>query len=222
MAPKTPNIAGNFDTIAGRRPEPGVLGWIKNLALSESSSPPNVMGFFFRPYQPKHSISVNYNDMVALGMSHAYQVYQSTGNGSWTFEVYENALMIVKERAGDAASQGATTRNRAGTVEGDAAMVKAISQEIEGRRRFLEALTVPAEVAPGVIGSEPPAVILCIPGILSQRCRLMSLNETYTDCFIDGSIKELVTAVEFKEAPMGRMTMQDVLANGSVRNWGQG
>ena len=59
-----------------------------------------------------------------------------------------------------------------------------------------------------------------VPGIVSQRVRLRTVTFTYTDCDIHGNIKEARATVEFREAPMGRFTMQDVIDNGATRMWG--
>jgi hypothetical protein len=73
----------------------------------------------------------------------------------------------------------------------------------------------------GVLGTEPPACLLVIPGIVTQRVRLTNVDFTYTRSNIEGDLLEWKAAVTFREAPMGRITMEDVMANGSFRSWGQ-
>jgi hypothetical protein len=91
---------------------------------------------------------------------------------------------------------------------------------IEEDRRFLESLTLPYEEPDGTIGSSPPPAILCIPGIVSARVKLISLKIMFRDCDIDGNVKSFVANVTFEEAPMARITMRDQLAAGSFRTWG--
>ena len=91
---------------------------------------------------------------------------------------------------------------------------------MEKDRRFLESLLYPPEPVPGVSGSSPPTCTLVLPGVCSLRCRLQSLDIQFIDVDVEGYLKELQARVTFDEAPMARITMEDVRANGSFRDWG--
>lgn len=220
----------NMSSIAGRSPtrgRDGVKGYIQNLILEgdpdyrdPSGRQQDIFAFWFRPNPISETITPNYEDVAPMGMSHDYQTFVSTSSTVWTFEIYMNALMML-----GATSQEQNIANRnygdgQAYKEGKKTDLKKMSEEIEAGRRFLQALSVPAENIDGTIYQSPPPCLLVIPGIVSQRVRLRSLLFTYTNCDIDGNIKELRASVEFREAPLGRFTMQDVLDNGATRIWG--
>lgn len=194
----------DFNEIAGRQPK-GVRGYIRNLELTTNSD----FNFAFRPKNLKRKMSAEYADVAVLGMSHQYQAYMYTSSNEIPLTIYMNALMM-QMRGYDTGSNG----------DSDlffGKKINFISDYIETARRFLESLLVPAKSSMGIISSSPPVILLSIPGFVNMACRLRSFDETIVDEFIDGSIKEWNAEIIVKEVLYNRLTMQDVLANGSFR-----
>ena len=220
----------NLGSIAGRSPKggiDGVRGWIRNLvmygddyAASKDNQQPDTMEFWFRPNPITEVITVNYDDMAPMGMSHAYQVFKNTTATQWTFDIFWNALMMLGNTT---VEQNISERNYSdgqAFLEGKRSDLKQMGDVIEQQRRFLQALTVPPELADGTIYEAPAPCLLVVPGIVSQRVRLRSVTFVYTNNDINGNIKEARATCEFREAPLGRFTMQDVIDNGATRIWG--
>jgi hypothetical protein len=177
--------------------------------------------FWFRPEPIKKQISVNYDKLKAMGMSHGYHSYTGTDNIPVTFDLYVNRLMLLKEGASfSTREERSKAETRKGYSEGGSAQLWSISENIQQGQRYLEALTVPPDIGYGIIGGSPSPCILCIPGILMFRARLVSLETEYTESDIYGEPTELKAKCTFEEAPLQRYTAQDVLSKGSWRNWG--
>jgi hypothetical protein len=172
---------------------------------------PDTLYFWFRPATVRENLSVVYEKMRVMGMSHQYQSYSHTENMNITFEIYANALMILGEISKEAAR---------GSAEGSLNDLRLVSDMIEQDRRFLEALTLPYEIDGGAIGVETPPVILCIPGIVTARARVTNLSFEFVGSDINGNLTEYRAAITFEEAPLSRITMRDQLAAGSFRTWG--
>jgi len=201
----------NLGASAGQRPDTAARGYCKNLLLEETGNPdfPDMITFPFRPHPIHIETSVNDEEMTVLGQSHSYEVYTNTSNSSVRFDLYYNALMLIKETTSE------------GFKEGGKSLLNQMSAEIEQQRRWLQSLLYPGYVSPGVIGAQQPPVILCLPGVLTIRAKLKSLGEVIEDCDIEGNITALRLPVTFREAPMARVSMEDVLMNGMFRTWGQ-
>lgn len=200
----------NIGSIAGQRPSAAVRGYVKNLLLEETGNPdfPDLITFPFRPTPINIDTSANTDTLDVIGMSHAYESYVNTANATVNFEIYYNALMMIKEEAFE------------NTSEGGKSILNKKSEEIELQRRFLQALLYPGKSTEGVIGAQLPPCIVCLPGIVTIRAKLSSLGEVHERVDINGNIVELRLAVSFKEAPMARISMEDVLTNGMFRTWG--
>jgi hypothetical protein len=204
----------NIAAIAGRRVAEGVKGWIRNLALyaSNDTNFDDTLRLWFRPESVRETIQVMYQNQGVVGMSHQYQTYAHTESARFPLRIYENALMMLKE-----VKAGGDLRN---TPEGARDEMEFYSEVMENDRRFIEALTVPPLGVTGVVGNEPSPCILCIPGIVTIRARVQSVEFDFTRSDINGRLREWSANVTFQEAPLGRLTMQDVLANGMFRTWG--
>ncbi len=202
----SPNIGAS----AAQRPNTAARGYVKNLLLEETGNPdfPDLITFPFRPTVVNVSTTVNDDSMDVMGMSHSYESYTNTSNAEVSFELYYNALMMIKEMSIE------------GYGEGGKSILNQMSGDIEGQRRWLQSLLYPAAVSPGVVGSQQPPCILCLPGIVTIRAKLKSLGEVHERVDIEGNITELRLPVTFREAPMARVTMEDVLMNGMFRTWG--
>jgi len=204
--PTTPNLG----SLAGQGVSVDAKGYVQNLQLADSD--PNgygdILEFFFRPGPVSQRSRANYEKMRALGMSHSYQSYSGTENNEVSFEVYFHRLMMVKE----------LTRGEArGAKEGSEGELEAVSGMIEESRRWLESLLLPPALDDGRIAEAPPACILCLPNVVTMRCRLMSLDWTFSQVDVYGRIVELRGAVTFEEAPISRVSMQDALEVGMFR-----
>jgi len=213
------NIArANISAIAGRRPDKGIKGWIRNMDLYQRDQEDfeDTLSLMFRPESVREAITVRYQDQGVIGMSHQYQTYAHTESVQFPMRIYENALMALKEYK----SSGDFSGDLRDTPEGGASEMQVYSDMLEQHRRFLEALTVPPLGVTGVVGGEPPACIVSIPGIMTIRARVQSVSFDFSRCDIDGNLREWSADVLFQEAPLGRVTMQDVLTNGMSRTWG--
>ena len=195
-------------------PEKGVRGWIRNMALyedKENTEFEDTLYLRFRPTPVNETVSAVYDESRVIGMSHSYQNYSHTENFVFQFQFYANVLMILKEKAQE--------RPRA-AYEGTELQLEQLGRELEMDRRFLEACLLPYQGPIGTIGVSPPPLILCIPGIVTMRCRMQTLNISFVDCDIRGNIKAFRGDVSFKEAPLARITMREHLMTGCVRTWG--
>jgi hypothetical protein len=221
MASNRPSGESNLGDSAGRRQSDFARGSIYNPELPEDSQN---LTFFFKPEPIREQLQANYDKMSVIGMSHQYQSYSFTNNMAIQFDLYMNSLMMTKEgfKGGTNRSINRNTTGENNEVETSQQTVTGASAEIEWSRRYLEALLVPPVNFTGLIGSSPPAVILSLPGIVTIRCRLMQLSVEFVSMDIHNNIKELKMKVKFEEAPLNRITMQDVLENGSFRTWGGG
>jgi hypothetical protein len=205
----------NLGSIAARGIARAAKGYLRNLLLYDSPAGEfrDTMDFWFRPAPVGEGIRVNWEKMQPVGMSHGYASYNGTDNVPINLEIYQNAAMILKETV----AQGPHIR---GTAEGGGTDMGAIAMMMEDDRRFLEALGYPGAGPSGAIEVAAPCAILCLPGLLTLRVRLVSLDFTFEDCDGQGRLKEWRAAAAFEEAPMGRITMQDHLTNGMFRTWG--
>jgi len=219
----TPNMRDIFGQGSPMGSLDGIKGYVRNLLLfdDENTIAPDTMPFWFRPARVSEQITPQYDSAAPIGMSHNYKTYNSTGSAMYRFEIYWNALMMLKE-IGQSRNQQASEGAISGQVtrEGSASDLAMVSRVIEEDRRWLEALAYPSQTNAGLIGSSPPACILVIPGIVTMRCLLTSLSFEFEDSDVRGLIKQLRATTVWEEAPEGRITMEDQLTGGSFRTWG--
>lgn len=191
--PKTPNVVS---PLAG-----GGKGYIHNPLLEGNEwNIDDTLAFVFRPAEVDIGIAVNDEEMTVVGQSHSYESYTNTRNVTVNFELYYHALMMGKESNGKS--------------------VVEMQMEIERHRAFLQALEYPGYTEEGVVGTVQPACLLCLPGLVTMRAKLKRIDEQHRDCDEEGGIIEVRVPVTFHEAPLGRITMEDVLLNGPFRTWG--
>lgn len=208
-------VAASMSDVLGRvvpGGEQGVKGYVYNtvLAADNNTTPiPATMAFRFRPTTINETISAEFDEQAAIGMSHPYQTFRSTTAVSYQFEIYWNALMILKEIGKERIENHPERR-------GDELAV--IGYMIEEERRWLEALTLPPLMNDGLVGASPPLCLLVIPGIVTTQCRLRNISFVFESCDLRGNIKELRAMTVWVEALNNRTTMQDQLLNGSFRN----
>lgn len=215
--------ASNMSDIAGAGPVGDEKGQIMNLAMDDGLASQlgvdHPFNFWFKPEPVRETIGVNYNKMHPLGMSHGYHTYQGTGNTQIEFELYVNRLMMLKE--GMVGSDGEPGQTRTSdTEEATVKRLNGLTSKILSGRKYLQALTVPPQMPVGVIGGSPPPAILVLPGILTLRVRVLNVVFSYTESDYLGNISEMRVKLTFEEAPVSRITMQDVLERGPYRTWG--
>jgi hypothetical protein len=212
-APERKPKGSNLGSLAAQGTKKEAKGYLRNLLLYDS--PPgdfrDTMDFWFRPAPVREALRVNWEKSTPLGMSHGYASYTSTDNVPIDLEIKQNALTILKETIAGAAR---------GTGEGSSSDMATIASMMEDDRRFLEAMAYPGAGPSGAIEAAAPAGILCLPGLLTLRVRLISVDFTFEDCDAEGRLRAWAASVSFEEAPMGRITMQDHLTNGMFRTWG--
>lgn len=218
MAEQAPSVkpnGKNLGELAGKEPKPhDVKGYIRNMILyddMEFRDLDDTIDFWFRPTTVREQGSANYQEMEVLGMSHKYRSFSSTNNFKFTFDLYFNSLMRLK--------QYATEKGERGRAEGDYNDMVLISNDMEQKRRFIESLVIPYQAASGIIVGENPPVILVIPGIVSMRGKVDSFTFEFRDTTLEGRLKEMVCRIEFTEQPLSRVTMRDHLSTGCNRTW---
>lgn len=196
-----------------QRPVGNYRGYLQNLLLEPDSDGEfqSIMPFDFRPSQIQENIGVVEDEIAVIGQSHTYDSYSHTNNMRISFELFYNALMMIKENS--------VIADR-GNKEGGLGDLIDMVQSIQASRRFLEALEYPGVTPEGTVGTQRPACLLCLPGIVTMRCRLENLSIRFSRQGVVGDPVEMRANVTFKEAPMGRISMQDVLSVGSFRTWG--
>jgi hypothetical protein len=187
---------------------PDTRGSIKNLAISEDGDQAvglssNVLDFFFRP-AIREQLGVLYGDMGVQGMSHSYKPFERTENLQIPLTLYWNAVMMRKEL---------------GKQSQDASRIQ-IADMIDAARNFIHALHYPAMEISGMTQGANPLCILSLPGVMVLRCRVISMSGEISRCDWYGRIMNYSVDVVFEEAAGGRVTMQDVLQNGTYRTWG--
>ncbi len=193
-------------------PDKKTKGWIQNLEIGKDVYPlfgleGDVMPFLFRPDEVREAIRVAYSTLQIVGMSHAYKGYIYTGNVGFSFTLRGDSYVLMKERADS---------DKPKSKEGGPQDIEFYGEVLEDFRKFLEALAYPPRRPTGV-AAMPPAVLLCLPGILQLRCRMMDFQLVHKECDERGIPVAFDAGVRFEEAPERRITMQDVLTNGMYR-----
>lgn len=228
-----------FTDVFGRALDPGVKGYVRNLVTygDEDSKLPYEATFAFRPALITERVEPRYNKVAPLGNSSDFTTYSSTGSMVWRFEVFQNAIMMLREMgakrnqsdAVEVAARNAgngfwnqesrTPPQARGVSEGSANDLKVISDMMQADRRFLMAFCYPAKWGTSSLAEAPPAALLVLPGLLTARCRLIEWNASYEQFDIAGNLRQWRVQVAFEEAPIGRITMEDVLEVGTFREW---
>lgn len=187
-------------------------GYIENLEIQDEDlgSLLRVMPFMFRPTETREKVTPRYGKMTVLGMSHDWAVYEATDNVAWEFELYANAHMFIKDNR--LSAEEAQAIGASGDVSLDLA-----TRIIELHRRFLESLAYPGVQPDGNVGNNPPLCILCIPGVVSTRVRMMGLEFEFQDLANSGVPLRWTARVAFEEAPVSRIYMRDQALNGMFR-----
>ena len=181
----------NIASILGRVP---VRGWIVNLETDEG------IEFPFSPTTLERSGAVNYSKMTPFGHSHSYHQYQNTENMKFPLELWV-CRTVLASRTGKTGDE--------------------LVYDIEDMLLFLESLTYPVRTPPGDLGGAPPPCIVHRIGFDSVRARLISFNETVEQQDMrNGSPTLLRVNMQWEEAPLERITMDDHRVTGFYRTYG--
>lgn len=208
----------------GTRVPPSAKGYVHNLALdadsAQATGQEHPFVFWYRPGPIKERLEAEYATVRPLGHPAGYHVYEGGKNNNLSLDLYVHRLLLARDMPATAdaptVEAGQSLRGRVVT----ASQLQALSARMLRGVRYLQALLVPPTLAAGLMGGAPPPCLLVLPGLLSLRCRLISLEIAYTIQDLEGLPIELTATCAFEEAPLSRYTMQDVLLRGSQRTWG--
>lgn len=146
----------------------------------------------FNPTEVQESLSVNYNELSVLGLSHQPTQYQSTGNQSFDFELAFFAFDARGNRLDD----------------------------IAYARRFLQSLCYSSRGAGDVLGGAPPRALFLWPALASLVCTVRSLQTTFQQFNVLDYPVRWNTKVKLVEVRDGRIYSEDVLQSGTERGAG--
>lgn len=161
------------------------------------------MIFYTEPAEYSGSVTVNYGEDPAWGMSHAHMGFRNTGNERFPVTLEYNRLHIYR-RYGQALGWDMDR-----TIE-----------EMEKHRRFLRSLTVSPPMAEGSIGGSPARAYLTVPGVLSVPVRLVDFSWVVNKRDTAGKILIMTMSCQFTEAPLSRFTSKDIISTGYDRRRG--
>lgn len=199
-------------------------GYVSNLSIPANGG--QALGvehpfvFWFRPRTVRARLAAAYEMMQPMGMSHGYHVFKGGENVSLPLTLYVHRLMLARDHL-----PAPTPATGEGTPHGrvvSATALQQLSDRIMRGVRYLQALLVPPALEAGIVGGAPPACLLVLPHLLALRCRMTEMDLEITDQDPDGRPIEMTAQCTFQEAPLQRITMQDVLLQGMQRTWGIG
>lgn len=159
--------------------------------------------FFTEPAEYSGSVSVNYSEDPAIGMSHAHLGFRNTGNERFPLTLEYNRSHIYR-RYGKALGWD---------------MDRTIA-EMEKHRNFLRSLTVSPPLTDGTIGGSPARAYLVVPGVLSVPVRLVEFSWAVNKRDNDGKIMIMTMSCQFAEAQLTRFTSKDIMSTGYDRRRG--
>ncbi len=146
----------------------------------------------FNPTELDEDLTVNWNKLAVLGLSHMPQQYQQTDNHGFSFE--------LAFRAWDD-----TGKNRL--------------DDIQLARRFLLSLCYSSRNSPAtVVGGAPPRVLFIWPGLVSMTCVIKKLHGHHTLFNTNGDPVHYSVKVDLEEIRDFRLYSEDVLAMGTQRS----
>lgn len=153
------------------------------------------IAFPLTPHIIAPSVAVNYNDVGGIGASSMNQIYNNTGSEEVTIE-------FPYYRVGLANSGGLS--------------VEKITDTMNYHLAFVRSLTIPGTRPDGLSRGAPDLCLLTIPGILTWKCRVRSLQPTMRRG-VDLKLLELKLAITFKEEWTDPLSSEDILEKGYQR-----
>ena len=142
------------------------------------------MPCLFNPTQLTEKLQVNWNRQVVPGLSHQVLQFQSTSNRQLTGVEFYLDRFFATEQPGD--------------------------PNILEFRAFLRALTVPPEGTEDVAATAPPRVLFIWPEVVTVECVVASVEFTYKQLAVDGTVLVYAANVTFEEILDTRVTSEEL------------
>jgi Contractile injection system tube protein len=142
------------------------------------------MKVLFNPTELQEKVSVNYNRVQILGLSHQLLQFQSTGNRTFPLEFYLDRFFAESQPG---------------------------APEILDFRAFIRALTVPPAGTKGVTATAPPRVLIVWPGVMSVESVVTDAEFSFKQFSgKDGKVLVYSAKVSFEEILDVRVTSEDL------------
>ena len=142
------------------------------------------MECLFNPTQLSEKLQVNWNRLAVPGLSHQVLQFQSTANRQLSgVEFYLDRYFAVGQ-------------------PGDVNILEF--------RAFLRALTVPPEGTEDVAATAPPRVLFIWPEVVTVECVVASVEFTYKQLAVDGTVLVYAANVTFEEILDTRVTSEEL------------
>lgn len=159
------------------------------------------IAFPLTPHVISPSVAVNYSDAGGIGASSVNQVYNNTSSEEVTIE-------FPYYRVGLAHSGGLS--------------VGKATDAMNYHLAFVRSLTIPSTRSDGLSRGAPPLCLLIIPGVLSWKCRIRSLQPTMrrgqdSSIYGDPRLLELKLTITFREEWEEPLSAEDILEKGYQR-----
>ena len=138
----------------------------------------------FNPTQLAEKVQVNWNRLQVPGLSHQVLQFQGTGNRQFSAVEFYLDKVFAAEQPGDT--------------------------DIMEFRRFLRSLTVPPEGTEGVPATAPPRVLFIWPEVVTVECVVASVEFTYKQLAVDGTVLVYAASVTFEEILDTRVTSEEL------------
>jgi len=138
----------------------------------------------FNPTQLTEKLQVNWNRLAVPGLSHQVLQFQSTANRQLSaVEFYLDRLFAAEQPS---------------------------NVKILAFRAFLRSLTVPPEGTEDVTGTAPPRVLFIWPEVVTVLCVVASVEFSYKQFAVDGSLLVYSAAVTLEEILDTRVTSEQL------------
>ena len=142
------------------------------------------MECLFNPTQLSEKLQVNWNRLAVPGLSHQVLQFQSTANRQLSGVEFYLDRYFAAEQPGDV--------------------------NILEFRAFLRALTVPPQGTEGVAATAPPRLLFIWPEVVTVECVVASVEFTYKQLAVDGTVLVYAASVTFEEILDTRVTSEEL------------
>lgn len=156
------------------------------MSMARLTAPSETLEAQFNPTELEEKISVNYDELAVLGLSHMPLQYSQTGNLVLPFEL---AFRVFDDRG-----------NR--------------QDDLAYARRFLYSLCFPSRTAADVTSGAPPRVLFVWPTLLTITAVVTELSWKHTLFNKSGTPIHSAAKITVKQIRDVRMFSEDVLAVG--------
>jgi hypothetical protein len=142
------------------------------------------MECLFNPTQLSEKLQVNWNRLAVPGFSHQVLQFQGTANRQLSGVEFYLDRFFAAEQPGDV--------------------------NILAFRAFLRALTVPPAGTQDVASTAPPRVLFLWPEVVTIECVVASVEFTYRQLAVDGTVLVYAASVTFEEILDTRVTSEEL------------